>query len=130
MYVSMRDGHAVFGKWLLRGAATPGSFDVRPEGTVCYSDEEREVAERILQERGIPYTVEPITVDDSLKTKTQGIRYGSRSEVLAHLESGIEPEGMRVATLTARCSLLENELQTVKSELAAVKQKISLTPIL
>ena len=111
------DGVAHFGRWLLRCKVEREveiTHHVTDEGIICYTEKERERAERWLKDKGIEYKAEELPINPILEEKAEGIKYTSRSEALAHLAEDREPESEKINRLIRRVEAAEEELTRIK----------------
>lgn len=99
MHIRTVDGTAQYAKWLLRARVSGDHpFNADQEGVFCFDYRERIAAEERLNKQGTTCQVEELPEPPGFAV-TRGIKYASRSEVLAHIEQGIEPESMLIPRL-------------------------------
>ena len=117
MSICTIDGTAYFGRWLLRckiEKETEITHHVAAEGIICYTEKQKERAEKWLKDSGIEYKQEDLSVDRSLEEKAKGVVYSSRSEAIAHLMEDREPEGEKFKRLLARMDKLEKNVDELR----------------
>lgn len=119
MFLKLDDGKAIFATHFLRCAVNRedeqmrealAPFQVEADGVVCYSQAEADAARAALDNLGIPCTVEPQVIDQTVRDKAAGVRYGSRSEAVRHLVEGVAPPDEALAEAIANATTL-NELK-------------------
>ena len=131
MKLKVNDGEVVFAthfivatipqELLVGNRATLRALQVVPEGLLCYSESERVKAESILSKLEIPFTTETITVPNSQKDKSAGLKYNSRTEAIKHLTGEIdEPESEVIPKLKREKEELRVKLNQAESALLAV----------
>ena len=100
----MASGRAEFLKWIIIVEGKPD------EKVFCYSEKDFNCRKAILDKRKKTYRVEKVEVDKELEEKVKGIRFRSKSEILAFLNEGIEPESMIIPNLKKRIEALERRV--------------------
>ena len=94
-------------KWLVNADFTDNFlFYVEPEGVYCYTKQELEKVKHLLSVQGITYQIKDLPEPPGFSV-TKGIKYASRSEALAHIEQGIEPESMLIPNLKKQLAAAE-----------------------
>lgn len=127
MYLSVNDGDVVFATHIIKVGNSQENirvlpFQVEKEGVICYSEDELVKAKEKLDEMKIEYKVEIVLFDNSLKLKTQNMKFKSRSEAIKYLTNDdYMPELEIIPTLTKRLAAAEQENKELKTEL----QKLS-----
>ena len=132
MYVKMEDGKAILASYILRVDLTKEQqeellvrFQVEKDKIVCYSVEEKLLIEEALNSLQISFTVEEITFTEEQKNKVQGLKYQSRSEIIAHLQGEIEdPESEIVPRLKREKVKLEQDLIEHKQKLSQTESAL------
>lgn len=132
MIIRTVDGVAFYAKYLLRAGTEAGTkiegkdeaapFRIRGEGVYCFDDAELTRAESYLAEHGVEYKLEKLPVPTNWR-RTEGVKYASLEEVMAHLEQGIEPESMTIPRLRERMQAAESRAEAAedKAEAAEIK---------
>ena len=98
---------------------------------ICYSSDEKDQVIKILNSFNINHTIEYFNYSATLKKKTQGIKYASRSEAIKHIEEDAEPKSQIIPNLEKRLQASEAKsalipdliarLESAEKELKAVK---------
>jgi len=134
MYLSVRDGVAVFATHLIRTEIkdrelaqklAPFPLQVEAEGIVCYSQDEAERAKKALDDLGIPYVEEELQHDQAHKEKARGVKYASRSEAIAHLVEDKEPESQVLPNLRKRLNDKDAEIAELRAEKQALRDDLN-----
>jgi len=131
MKLKVNDGEVVFAthfivatipqELLVGNRATLRALQVVPEGLLCYSESERVKAESILSKLEIPFTTETITVPNSQKDKSAGLKYNSRTEAIEHLSGEIEePEREVIPRLKREKAELQTRVNQAEAALLTV----------
>jgi len=134
MRISLKDGIVVFATHFLTTTITEGMLEVnktplrqlqiRSDGVLCFSEQEKNKAEEILIKLNIPFTVEELVFTQEQKDKVKDIKYNSRSEAIAHLQNKIEmPESEIIPFLKKERDSLKNQLDAVIIEKDEIKAK-------
>lgn len=128
MRMSVNDGVAIFATHFIRAAVDReiareklAPYQVEVDGIVVYPGQDVLTAEKALKELGISYLVEELKLDPAHITKTQGIKYGSRSEAIAHMVEGKEPDSLIIPNLRTENTALKAENVTLKTDLTTLK---------
>lgn len=128
MRIQINDGVAIFATHFISAAIDRTDekireklafYQVEADGIAIYPDQDVLEAEWALRELKIPYTVEVLQPDLAHVAKTQGIKYASRSEAIAHLLEGKEPESLALPNLIKRLAEKEVEIVEMKNILKA-----------
>ncbi len=132
MLLKMEDGKVVFATHFLRCAVARDDeqtkqvlapYQLEADGVVCYSETEAAAAKAALDRLGIPYTLEPQTIDPALVAKAQNVVYASRSEALAHLLENKEPESLRLPNIINENTALKQRLKNTEDALLTLMFK-------
>lgn len=126
MLLKVDDGNVVFATHFLRCAVNRederirealAPFQVEADGIVCYSQQEADAAQAVLNQLGISYTVEPQTVNQAVKEKAAKTKYNSRSEAIKHLVEGVAPPDEALVEAIASATTLEELKNTLMEKL-------------
>jgi len=101
MEMAVIDGIVHFAKWLVK-------FET--ESMYCYTVAEKDALLLHLQRRDIKYTIEEVPEPVDTVTKTQGIKYNSRSEALAHIQENKTPDSIILPRVLDRLVAIEEKL--------------------
>jgi 3,4-dihydroxy-2-butanone 4-phosphate synthase len=93
------------------------TLQIEKNGIVCYSIEEFNLAEVKLKELKLEYTSEKLAHDIKHKEKSKGIKYGSRSEAIEHLQNDKEVASEKENNMKKRIAQLESEIKAIKAHL-------------
>lgn len=118
MRICTIDGTAHHAKYLLRVKELPSVAIQLPacgEGFLCFTDRELDRAEGWLKERGVEYKIEELQPPPGFE-KTRGVKYASRSEAIAHIERGTEPESLIVPRLRERLAAAELKAEAAEQK--------------
>jgi len=135
MRICVNDGIVVFATHLVKATITDEMLQVEktplhrlqiePEGFLCFSDKEREQAEKILSELKIPFQTEKLTFAKEHRDKTDGLKYASRSEAIKHINGEIEmPEHEIIPFLRREKKLLKSRLDLVEADRELLKSRL------
>lgn len=139
MKLKILDGTVVFAVYSLninRPLNRPGNlkldlskienrFDMDGESILCYSEQERAVAEDFLTEQGFSYTVEVPCFTREQKDKVAGKKYNSRSEAIQHLNDEIDmPESEIIPFLKQERNNLKAENNSLKIRLSQAENAL------
>lgn len=91
-----------------------------------YSVSELEQVTKYLDRLNIPYQTESLDFNLAYITKTQGIKYASRSEAIEHILNDKEPESMIIPNLKKKLQEKEEKIAQLTNELNLLKQKHAL----
>ena len=128
MQIRTVDGVAHYAKYLLKTKELPGGpihFPACKGGILCFTDRELARAEAWLKEQGIgkdEYKIEELQPPPGFE-KTVGVKYASRSEAIAHIEQGIEPESLVLTRLRERVDAAERRAEAAELKAEAAEQK-------
>jgi hypothetical protein len=129
LYLSVNDGKAVFATHFIncnlegvRKNLAP--FQCEKNGIVIYLYDDMAIVEGILQEHEIPYTVETLDCEQH-KTKSQGIKYASRSEAIKHLLGDDEPESQIIPNMKKKLEAEKIRNDNLELKLLKMEEKTS-----
>jgi len=99
-------------------------FHVDPDGITCYSDKEKDQAEAALKSLGLSFVTETLNHPKEHKDKTEGLKYGSRTEAIKHINGEIEmPDSEIIPYLKKERNNLRIQLDQVIVEKEELKIK-------
>ena len=88
------------------------AYQVEPDGIIIYPGQSLFEAQKVLDDLRINCLVELQKHDPGHMEKTKGNSYSTRSEAIAHLTEGKEPESWRVKKLEAELANLKAALKS------------------
>jgi len=96
-------------------------FQTEQNGIVCYSEEEKNQAENLLNQYSISHTIEPTTFTDEQKQKVANKKFNSRTEAIQYLQGEIEePESEIIPKLQREKEQLQQQLQQTEDALLTI----------
>lgn len=113
---------ACFPKWLIK-IEGESPFKNSEEGIYCYSDKEKEVNISLLKKRSILYTLKEVKSQSNIESKTKGIKYNNRSEVLRHIENDETPESLIIPKLLERLHKAEQKELELEQRIVLAEEK-------
>lgn len=150
MYLKIDDGVAIYATHFIlttidrkdkgvRKNLAP--FQLESDGIVVYPDQEILDIEWILRKLNIPYVITELQYDPFHITKTQGVKYASKTEAIKHLLHDEEPESQilpnlrqklveKDAVITALKAERDTEIQTLRNELKGIKDSLKVKGVI
>ena len=119
--VCMIDGVAHFAQYYFRCAVPPdSSFDADGTGIFVYTDVERERIRKWLAQQQIEYVEEiiPPSVESAM---TNGVKYTSRSEILAHIQDKKPPASLQMKDILTRLEAAEQKVRESELKIASIE---------
>jgi hypothetical protein len=121
LYIKLQDNNVVFATHFIRCIFDKKKynipFQIENDGVVCYSVEEKQQVENILNNYNITFTTEVLSFTEEQKNKVQGIKYNSRSEAIKHLLEDEEPKDQIIVNLKQENQFLKERLSQTEDVL-------------
>jgi hypothetical protein len=105
-------------------------FEIDGNAIYCYNVDEVNKLKMLLDTELVVYTETVYVADKTIKLKTKGVKYQSRTEIIKHVEKDAEPESQAIPNMKKALAEKDKVIKSLTDKYDSLEAKLKLKGVL